>query len=40
MRKYTVVILNQLNVKNNKIEKDNFKKNYKKNHVGKYCSNP
>jgi hypothetical protein len=26
MRKYTVVILNQLNIKNNKIDKDNFEK--------------
>jgi hypothetical protein len=26
MRKYTVVILNQLNIKNNKINKDNFEK--------------
>jgi hypothetical protein len=39
MRKYTVVILNQLNIKNNKIDKDNFEKNHKKNHVGKHCSN-
>jgi len=30
MRKYTVVILNQLNIKNNKIDKDNFEKNHKK----------
>jgi hypothetical protein len=36
MRKYTVVILNQLNIKNNKIDKDNFKKN----HVREHCSNP
>jgi hypothetical protein len=35
MRKYTVVILNKLNIKNNKIDKDNLKKNHnKKNHVG------
>jgi len=35
MRKYTAVILNKLNIKNNKIDKDNFKKNHnKKNHVG------
>jgi hypothetical protein len=35
MRKSTVVILNQLNIKNNKIDKDNFEKNHnKKNHVG------
>ena len=32
--KFTVVILNQLNIKNNKINKDNFEKNHKKNHVG------
>jgi hypothetical protein len=30
MRKSIVVILNQLNNKNNKIDKDNFKKNHKK----------
>jgi hypothetical protein len=30
MRKSTVVILNQLNIKNNKIEKDNFEKINKK----------
>ena len=41
MRKSTVVIVNQLNIKNNKINKDNFEKNHnKKNHVGEYCSNP
>ena len=41
MRKSTVVILNQLNIKNNKIDKDNLKKNHnKKNHVGEHCSNP
>jgi hypothetical protein len=28
MRKSTVVIFNQLNIKNNKIDKQNFKKNY------------
>jgi hypothetical protein len=40
MRKSTVVIFNQLNIKNNKIDKDNFEKNRnKKNHVRKYCSN-
>jgi len=33
--KFTVVILNQLNIKK-KIDKDNFEKN----HVGKDCSNP
>jgi hypothetical protein len=26
MRKFTVVIFNQLNIKNNKIDKDDFKK--------------
>ena len=36
MRKSTVVILNQLIIKNNKINKDNFEKN----HVEEYCSNP
>ena len=30
MRKSTIVILNQLNIKNNKIDKDNFKKIIKK----------
>jgi hypothetical protein len=30
MRKSTVVILNQLNIKNNKIDKDNFEKINKK----------
>jgi hypothetical protein len=30
MRKHAVVILNRLNVKNNKINKDNFEKNHKK----------
>ena len=40
MRKSTVVILNELNIKNNKIDKDNFEKNHnKKNHVGGHCSN-
>ena len=29
MRKATIIILNQLNIKK-KIDKDNFKKNYKK----------
>ena len=29
MRKFTVVILNQLNIKNHKIDKENFKKNHK-----------
>jgi hypothetical protein len=31
VRKYTIVILNQLNIKNNKINKDNFGKNHQKN---------
>ena len=30
MRKFTVIILNQLNIKNNKIDKNNFEKNYNK----------
>jgi hypothetical protein len=30
MRKSTVVILNQFNIKNNKIDKDNLKKNHNK----------
>jgi hypothetical protein len=30
MRKSKVVILNQLNIKNNKIDEDNFKKNHNK----------
>jgi hypothetical protein len=41
MRKSKVVILNQLNIKNNKIDKDNFEKNYnKKNYVEEHHSNP
>jgi hypothetical protein len=40
MRKSTVVIVNQLNIKNNKIDKDNFKKIItKKNYLGKHFSN-
>jgi hypothetical protein len=40
MRKSTVVIFNQLNIKNNKIDKDNFEKYHnKKNNLGKHCSN-
>ena len=39
MRESTVVILNQLNIKNNKIDKENFKKNHKKNNVGEHYSN-
>jgi hypothetical protein len=31
MRKSTVVIFNQVNIKNNKIDKDNFEKNHNKN---------
>jgi len=30
MRKFIVVILNQLNIKNNKIDKNNFEKNHNK----------
>jgi len=33
MRKSTVIILNQLNIKNNKIDKDNFKKNHNKKNI-------
>ena len=33
MRKYTVLILNQLNIKNNKIDKYNIEKNHKKNKI-------
>jgi hypothetical protein len=33
MRKSTVVILNQLNIKNNKINKDNFEKNHNKKKI-------
>ena len=40
MRKSKVVILNQLNIKNNKINKDNFEKNHKKFYVGEHYSNP
>jgi hypothetical protein len=41
MKKSKVIILNQLNIKNNKIDKDNFKKNHnKKNHMGKHYNNP
>ena len=36
MKKSRVVILKQLIVKNNKIDKYNFEKN----HVREYCSNP
>jgi hypothetical protein len=41
MRKSTVVILNQLHIKNNIIDRDNLKKknHNKKNHVGGHCSN-
>jgi hypothetical protein len=39
MRKSTVVILNQLNIKNNKINKHNFEKNHnKKNHVEEHLA--
>jgi len=42
MRKYAIVILNQFNIKNNKIDKDNFEKNHNKNkiHTEKHYSNP
>jgi hypothetical protein len=40
MRESTVVILNQLNIKNNKIDKENFENNHKKNNVGEHYSNP
>ena len=41
MRKSTVVILNQFNIKNNKIDKDNFEKNNKKKKsCREHCSNP
>jgi hypothetical protein len=33
MRKSTVVILNELNIKNNKINKDNFEKNHNKKKI-------
>ena len=33
MRKSTVVIFNQLNIKNNKINKDNFEKNHNKKKI-------
>jgi hypothetical protein len=33
MKKSTVVILNQLNIKNNKIDKDNFEKNHNKKKI-------
>jgi len=40
MRKSIVIILKQLNIKNNKIDKDNFEKNHnKKNHVEEHYSN-
>ena len=31
MRKSTIITLNQLNIKNNKIDKDNSEKNHNKN---------
>jgi len=41
MRKSTVEVLNQFNIKNNKIDKYNFEKNHtKKNHAGEHYSNP
>ena len=40
MKKSTVVIFNQLNIKTIKLIKIILKKNHnKKNHVGKHCSN-
>jgi hypothetical protein len=33
MRKSKVIILNQLNIKNNKISKDNFEKNHKRKNM-------
>jgi len=40
MRTSTVVIFNQLNIKNNKIDKDNFEKKYNKtNHEKNYSCN-
>jgi len=33
MRKSIVIILNQLNIKNNKIDKDNFEKNHNKKNI-------
>jgi hypothetical protein len=36
-----VIILNQLSIKNNKIDKDTFEKNHnKKKHVGNTVANP
>jgi hypothetical protein len=41
VRKTTILILNQLIIKKNKIDKNNFFKNKNKNkHVGKHCNNP
>ena len=37
MRKSLVLILNQLNIKNNKIDKDNFEKNHNKKKI--MCGN-
>jgi hypothetical protein len=37
MRKSIIVILNQLNIKNNKIDKDNLKKNHNKKKI--MCGN-
>jgi hypothetical protein len=39
MKKYTVVILNQLNIKKIKLTKIILKKNHKKKYVGNDCSN-
>ena len=40
MRKSIVVIINHLNIKNNKINKDNFEKNHQKIMWGEHYSNP
>jgi hypothetical protein len=39
MRKSTVIIFNQLNIKSNKNDKDNLKRKHKKNHMEKHCNN-
>jgi hypothetical protein len=38
MRKSTVVIFNQFNIKSNKTDRQ-FKKKHKKNHMEKHCNN-
>ena len=37
MKKFTVVILNQLNIKNNKIDKNNFEKIMWRNTITIHC---